>query len=226
MKIALLIVSALLFYSALGRSEEPPTLVRAVVIDLQKVPEEKLSGGGDQSLLNQRVLWKAFLKIDAVYQGPANINGETMDLITSDHTPYGNIRSITPKLQMGDTGIFAIEPLRKKGEWRITYLQPVIYGAALPLIKGRQADYDRVLLFLSDSTGKTSPASIGENSDAIQSNRTADFSLRQTPILADDGAPEEIQEDSANRPWWLGLVAVALLVLAIVFGRRRFKSAK
>lgn len=144
MKIAFIICMLQLGLASYCWTAEAVYLVKAVVIELQKSSEDQTATDVKNSPQNSSEIWLAVLKIDTVFEGSADINGSRMSLPTSDEIPLGNTRVINPKLQVGDVGIFAIQRY-KNGELSWIRGFHVIDGAPLPLIRGRDAAYERVL---------------------------------------------------------------------------------
>ena len=129
--------------------QEPP-LVTAVVRELKHDP--------DSAFLENRNIpgkplpsWTVRLEILKVLRGDSKLAGQPLITATADAQPDGNGRVVTPKLNEGDVGLWAIKQLAD-GSWAEVYSPYEIEeNIRLPLIKGRHEAYEKVLLRLSGS---------------------------------------------------------------------------
>lgn len=206
----ILIVSTLPTY---GQTDDTTWLVQAVVVSVQKTPEDQTLSEMPNVPKDFQPLWRAELKIASVLRGPSSIKQSAIFVTTSEHIPLGNTRSIVPKLQIGDKGIFAIKR-NKDGTLSRTYLQPIVEGATLPLIKGRHPDYDRVVERLSATSDKPT-ADLVSKGNTLDDGTTlsAPRQLALAPRRPDEATPtpEPDLKPSSSTPW---SVIVILIVVA------------
>ena len=144
----------------MSQSEES-ILVRAVVRELKLSANSPPDDGRNSP--GSPPLWEVSLVIDKVLSGPESLVGSMMYTLSANSLPDGNERVVTPKLNIGETGIWAIKRL-SNGKLREIYnpyeVEKDVY---LPLIKGRHDAYFRVLERLSgdrivpDSATEQSP---------------------------------------------------------------------
>ena len=130
-------------FSTLASGEDPP-LVRAVVRELthdpNSAPIENRNIPGKQP-----PAWTVRLEVLEVFRGDKKLVGQTMITSTADSLPQGNGRFVTPRLNEGDVGIWAIKRFAD-GSWGEVYSPyKVEKGIRLPLIKGRHDAYEKVL---------------------------------------------------------------------------------
>lgn len=152
MKSKLWIAICLLIIRA-GYAEVPqPYIVQGTVAECNPIPAPPLPPQPEGIPLGEfktLPMWSATVTIKRVISGPEQLTGEQFQVNTANHQPEGNSSAIQPKLEVGDSGIFAIQTLRS-GKLSMTLTADVadirgIVLSELPLIKGRHSGYDAVL---------------------------------------------------------------------------------
>jgi hypothetical protein len=133
--------------SLIAMDEEPP-LVSAIVREVARRPmPDRLEGGGRTA--DVRATWIARLEILQVFRGDPRLRGQSMTALTANYQPDGNRRYVAPKLNEGDSGIWAIKQLAD-GRWAEVYAPHEIEKDIwLPLIKGRHEVYGKIFSHLA-----------------------------------------------------------------------------
>jgi len=198
----------------MASGEEPP-LVSAVVRELTHDP--------NSSPLEFRNIpgkpspaWSVRLEINQVLRGDPDLKGKSLITSTADSPLAGNGRFVTPRLNEGDVGIWAIKRLAD-GSWAEVYSPyEVEKGIRLPLIKGRHDEFEKVLLRLSGEKNASHPSRDAKVQEALSKTAPA-MSSEQLP--AGEKPPEQMSATSTSNtkplsstPW--GVIAV-LIVAAV-----------
>ena len=148
-------------FSAAAFCEEP-TLVSAVVLELthdpNSAPLESRNVSGKQP-----PTWNVRLEIREVLRGDPQLKGKTMITATADSLPDGNGRFVTPRLNEGDVGIWAVKHLADGTLSEVYSPFEVGDGVFLPLVKGRHAVYEKILQRLSGATPSPAPQGNGKH---------------------------------------------------------------
>lgn len=158
----LYLIFALAFLIGIKTAQSQETLVVVAVVqelkhDPNSAPLEWQNIPGKEP-----PVWTATLKIERVLRGEEKLEGISAFTSTADFQPDGNGRVVTPRLKIGDRGIWAIKRVGKDGNgWAQVYSPyEVEKGVVLPLIKGRHNAYAKVLERLSGGVAKTESAPV------------------------------------------------------------------
>lgn len=153
---ALIFTAAMLtsFHSTLADTYEP-SLVHAVVREFKLAPSSPPDDG--KLIPGSPPVWEAFLVIDQVLRGPEDLKGKEMHTLTAASLSQGNARIVTPKLNVGDVGIWAIKQMVDGTLFEVYSPHEVEKGVPLPLIKGRHDAYAKILSQFSGTPGASLP---------------------------------------------------------------------
>ena len=179
--------------SAMANSPDP-LIVRAVVRSLEHDPN---SAPIDWRNIpgKEPPVWNVKLEIQQVLQGDPKLKGQTLITSTADTEPQGNRYVVTPRLNVGDEGIWAIKRAAE-GSWIAVYGgHKIEEGIFLPLIKGRHDVYEKVLTKLSDSAVISEPHIV---------------------VKAQQSTPKH-SEQPISLARWILLVALSALGLGLLF---------
>lgn len=200
-------------------------LVHAVVRELKHDPNSP-PDEGNVIPGRQPAILEVILVIDKVLRGPENLKGMEMHTLTAASPPQGNARVVTPMLNVGDAGIWAIKHIADGSLFEVYSPYEIEKGVYLPLIKGRHDVYGKVLARLSGSTATPVPQD-AQKSPAEQTHEIRDSvpSDKQAPALNTPGkevqatpppndltASTAVAESPASPRWPL----VALVVMAVL----------
>ncbi len=223
----LIIVVIFLSGVKLVRGEEMPVIV-AVVQELKHDPNsaplewQNIPG-------KEPPVWAVTLKIERVLIGGEKLEGISAFTATADFEPDGNSRVVTPRLKVGDRGIWAIKRVGENREsWAQVYSPyEVEKGVVLPLIEGRHDAYARVLERLSGGLSKTESAP-GHNAVKDPVKPTPD-PLHRSVQPTDEGnapialpTPLQTFEGTSSIPWnyIVVIIVVAFGMLWLLIKRR------
>lgn len=204
---------------------EEPQLVNAVVRELthdqNSPPLEFRNMAGKQP-----PSWIVRLEILQVFRGDPKLKGQPMITATADSEPEGNGRFVTPRLNEGDVGIWAIKRLAD-GSWAQVYTPyEVEKGVRLPLIKGRHETYEEVLLRLSGEAPQLTSdvKSQAAPTEVLPATLPPQSVQPPTPqqLEAKPSSTTPSEEPSSSTPW---SIIVVLIVAAgglqwLLFKRR------
>lgn len=209
----------LVFINGGAHAQRPePYLVQATVTEMS------LNAGSAPDVLTadgfSHALWDVTLVINKVFQGPSGLLNQEMHAFSAQTALFGNQRLVIPKLEVGDVGLWAIEPLSVGRLDELDLAHKVRENLFLPLIQGRHAEYEEVL-------AQWSRGEIGE-SKPPESSRAAGVSMPATaPAKAEEAAAKEpppgavLQLASSSRvddPGAQKGPSVAWVILAVASG--------
>lgn len=141
---------------------QEPILVSAIVRELTHNPNSAPIEWRSIPT-KQPPVWTAKLEITQVLRGDQKFKGKFVVTSTADRQPEGNWRVVTPRLNIGNEGIWAIKRLANDSLAAVYSPYEVEEGVFLPLIKEQHDDYKRVLQSLIEETAKTeSPQTKGQ----------------------------------------------------------------
>lgn len=223
------------FHNAMADTPQP-MLVHAVVREIKHDPN---SAPDDDNVLpgRQPAILEAILVIDKVLRGPGNLKGIEMHTLTAASPPQGNARVVTPKLNVGDEGIWAIKHVADGSLFEVYSPYEVEKGVYLPLIKGRHDAYEKVRSQLS-GTAATSVLQDADKSPSAQPGEIPDAALtdkqppalntpnKETQTTSPSHEPTPItpgEEPASSTPWLiLAVVVVAAsgLLWLLLKGRK------
>lgn len=127
-------------------------VVHAVVVEIRPVPQ-LIPPDVKPPPRGLLPLWVAVLQIDKVHKSADPIVGEKVYVDTANHIVLGNGHAVAPRLNVGDSGVFAIQRIADGSLRRmIIPAGPTIAGypvRGLPLIRNRDDGYEEALKRLS-----------------------------------------------------------------------------
>lgn len=184
MKIGLYIAVTTLFLTCLTTSkanEQSLTIAHAIVEKIERAaptPDMRdaidlAEGVPPPSPVSDA--WIAELKIERVFSGDKSLTGKIMIQNTREEMPAGNSQPITPLLKIGDEGIFVVQRFANGVLGSPAFGQPVLPEGPLPLIKGRDAGFEKALARLSANSASGQANTIMEE----HSQPKADSLLRE-----------------------------------------------
>ena len=124
-------------------------LVRAVVEESKLILSPSSEG---QAVAGNPPVYHAILRIDKVLKGPESLIGTKMNALSGDKARGGNSLIITPRLKIGNVGLMAIKSLADGSLSNLPYFYRV-QGSKLPLIQGRDHEYESILQRLLQAQG-------------------------------------------------------------------------
>jgi hypothetical protein len=209
---ALLLV--IITLTAMAAGEEPPALVSAVVRELTHDPNspalEFRSVPG-----RQPPWWIVRLEILHVFRGDPKLQGQAVTTATADSQPEGNGRFVTPRLNEGDVGIWAIQQLTD-GSWcEVRSPYEVGKETRLPLIKGRHDAYEKVFSRLSGGQSPEPTNDVIGHEPPSKPEPSANSSPSvQSPVPkkepeAKPTATAASDEPTSSTPWSIIVVLIA-----------------
>ncbi len=177
---------------------DPTTLVRAIVRELKhdpnSAPLEWQNIPGKPS-----PIWTVELEIEQVFRGDSALKGKMMITTTANSPVAGNWNHLTPRLNIGDRGIWAIKQYDDGSLGEVYSPYVIEKGLALPLIEGRDDSYGKVLKRLTEATA-TTQVSVDQ---PTASNNTQESSPTEEPM----------NEPTSSNMW-----IILVLVIPAVFG--------
>lgn len=213
-------------FAATVMGEEPPTLVTAVVRELTHDPNspalEFRNVPGKQP-----PWWTVRLEILQVLRGDTKLKGQAVTTATADSQPEGNGRFVTPRLNEGDVGIWAIKQQTDGGWFEVRSPHEVEKDIRLPLIKGRHDAYETVLLRLLGGQALESSIDVKAQEPPPKPVPTANpppsvqsAAVPKAPNARPAHAPSE--EPSSSSPWSIiAVLIVAAIGLIVLLLKRR-----
>ncbi len=205
---------------------EEPIVVRATVANLRHIDDMSPKAGPD--ILGSPHVWETTLVIDEVLSGHERLTGSIMYTFTATSQPDGNLRVVTPKLSVGDTGIWAIKRLTNGKLHEVYTSHEVENNVCLPLIKGRHDAYSRVLGRLSGGvTEPKSPPDQNVQQDLVKpftdpSHRAAQPTDEKNAPLALPKPSQTVEKVKSSIPWnyIVVFVVVAFALMWLLLKRR------
>jgi hypothetical protein len=217
-------LTSIIFSTAAG-CQEPPlvsAVVREVTHDPNSAPLENRNVPGKQP-----PSWNVRLEILKVLRGDSKLAGQPMITATADSQPDGNGRFVTPKLNEGDVGIWAIKQLAD-GSWSEVYSPyDLEKDIRLPIIKGRNDAYEKVLLRLSGGQALEPSIDVKAQEEPTKPTPAASHppsiqppAAKKAPGLNASSTPSE--EPTSSTPWAIiALLGVAVIRLLMFLLKRR-----
>ena len=205
------------FFPIIASSQEP-TLVSAVVRELKHDPN---SPPLEWRNIPEKPspIWTVEMDIEQVLRGDPNLKGKTMVTATADFQSAGNERYVTPRLNVGDKGIWAIKQYAD-GSWGEVYsIYEIEKGVTLPLIEGRHDAYVKVLQQLSVGAATPEPPHSGTEAPA-RIVPTIKTSVEQTRASnkAQESSPTEAQSSELTSSYrWIIIVVLIATVLGLLW---------